>query len=442
MNAFAFALNQSWAMLPSALADLLAIAAREESNRELAASIRTERDTRMQAVLTTDGRPLDGTRDVQVRDGVALVPVMGPIFRHSNLFTEWSGGATIETLSRDFATALNAPGVRAIVLHIDSPGGEITGVAQFAAQVYAARGTKPVVAYVDGLGASAAYWIGSAAGEMVLDQTALVGSIGVVQAMPNPAARTARDIEIVSSQSPNKRVDVTTERGRATIQATVDELADIFITAVALHRNVSAETVVSDFGEGGVLVGRSAVAAGMADRVESLEATIARLARDMTTGAGRGRASARQETRRMPGAQDQELLADMLTQPADARLAAMERENAALQERLAAIEAERQQALVQQRQQAAAQWAETHIAAQRFTPAARADLEAVYATCTEHGATAHLEAIIAATPVTPITGEQTVPTTPLVLDRHATNTTEDAAAKQVAAYNKNVGGIK
>ena len=58
MNAFTVALNQSWAMLPSALADLLAIAAREESNRELAASIRAQRAEQLQAVLTADGRPL------------------------------------------------------------------------------------------------------------------------------------------------------------------------------------------------------------------------------------------------------------------------------------------------------------------------------------------------------------------------------------------------
>jgi hypothetical protein len=91
-------------------------------------------------------------------------------------------------------------------------------------------------------------------------------------------------IEFVSSQSPHKRPDPSTEAGKAQIQATADDLADVFVDAVAANRGVSRDAVLSDFGRGGSLVGSKAVAAGMADRVGSLEQVIAELARGETPG--------------------------------------------------------------------------------------------------------------------------------------------------------------
>src|ERR1051325_7282815 len=122
------------------------------------------------------------------------------------------------------------------------------------------------------MGCSAAYCIASAADEIVTDATALVGSIGVVAAMPMPEGD---EIVFVSSQSPHKHPDVTTEDGKADIQATIDALAQVFVESVARNRGVSAETVLSDFGQGGIFVGAAGVAAGLADRLGSYEETLA-----------------------------------------------------------------------------------------------------------------------------------------------------------------------
>jgi capsid assembly protease len=235
-----------------------------------------------EAVSMRLGRPLDNTRTVQMRDGVAVIPITGPVFRYANLFTEVSGATATGIIARDFQAAVENPYVRGIVLEINSPGGEATGINELAEAIYQARGSKPIVAYVEGAGASAAYWLASAAGEIVMDPTALVGSIGVVMSYTDTRERDeksgAKRVEIVSSQSPDKRSDPSTEAGRAKVQTIVDAMAEVFVSTVARNRGVSAETVLSDFGRGGVLVGTAAVAAGMADRIGSLETVIAELA--------------------------------------------------------------------------------------------------------------------------------------------------------------------
>jgi hypothetical protein len=73
-------------------------------------------------------------------------------------------------------------------------------------------------------------------------------------------------------------VDPTTERGRAKYQAQVDALAGVFVADVARYRGVSEDTVLADFGQGGVFVGQAAVDAGLVDRLGSYEGTIADLA--------------------------------------------------------------------------------------------------------------------------------------------------------------------
>jgi ClpP class serine protease len=255
--------SMPWAITPEYLQVILSIAARRNLEPEL--------------VAAQIGQPLDNTRKVRVRDGVAIIPVTGPIFRYANVFTRVSGATSIETLAQDFTTALNDETVTSILLQVDSPGGQVPGVSEFAQMIYAERGQKPMTAYIDGTGCSAAYWIASACDRVVVSDTALVGSIGVIAAFePDPYGE--KPIEIVSSQSPKKAVDPETPSGRAQIQATLDRLATVFIDSVALYRGVTSETVLADFGQGDVFVGTDAVAPGLVDAPGTFEDVVAALA--------------------------------------------------------------------------------------------------------------------------------------------------------------------
>lgn len=262
-RAFLLATSIVWAIQPDWLEQILAIANREGPGPE--------------AVEAQLGRPLANAQETTIRDGVAVIPVTGPIFRHANAFSRISGATSIEILARDFHVALEDPNVDAILLNIDSPGGEVTGTHEMHAMIRSARGRKPIAAYIGGTGASAAYWLASAADEVVADATARVGSIGVYQAIRQSDDGGAKAIEIVSSQSPRKNADPNSKDGRADYQANVDALAEVFIVDVAAGRGVDRDKVISDFGRGGVFVGEAAVRAGLVDRIGSFEGTVTAL---------------------------------------------------------------------------------------------------------------------------------------------------------------------
>jgi signal peptide peptidase SppA len=274
MNIFDLAAGRDWALADADLLAIMTIAAREGEGPA--------------AVALRLGRPLDNSRNVELHDGVAVVPLDGPMFRRANMLTEISGATSTEQFGQDFQAALDNPQVKAVVLDISSPGGEVAGVNEVAAAIFAARGAKPIVAYVGDRAASGAYWIASAADRVVLDATAQVGSIGAVARWIKTGDRPGISSgEIVSTQSPRKRLDPETEAGRADIQREIDAIAQVFIEAVARHRGIDAADVLEHFGQGGVEIGAAAVSRGMADALGSLDSVIADLNRNSLPGPAR-----------------------------------------------------------------------------------------------------------------------------------------------------------
>ena len=237
--------------------------------------------TDIESLSVKDGEPYDESNFVSIRGGVAVVDIRGALVRYAGYGWWSSSRLSIETLAKTFQSAVDDPAVKAILLNIDSPGGQVNGIHEMGELIYAARVAKPVWAYSGGMAASAAYWLGTAAERLVIDATASVGSIGVVALMVDWSKFDERvgiqEVEIVSSQSPNKRPDVKTEEGRTQIRKELDALADVFIDRVARNRGVTVETVLSDFGQGGILVGYGAVTAGMADEIGSFEGVMADL---------------------------------------------------------------------------------------------------------------------------------------------------------------------
>ncbi|MGY3286265.1 ClpP class serine protease [Pseudomonas fulva] len=265
-RALELAASQPWLMLPDALDNLLTISDRMGDPLALA---------------TKRGEQLEETRRVTLRGNVALVPVIGPIFRYANLFTEISGATSTQVLGSDIQRALDDPKVKSIVLNIDSPGGVASGINELAELIYQGRSRKRIVAYIGGIGASAAYWIASAAHEIVIDEASLAGSIGVVvEAVVDDEKASGRTrYQIVSRNAPNKRPDLGTEEGRAKLGETIDALGDVFVGKVARNLDVAAEQVPEMGDHGGIRVGADAVKHGLAHRVGSLESLITELAK-------------------------------------------------------------------------------------------------------------------------------------------------------------------
>lgn len=228
-----------------------------------------------EAIAKEMGRDMKNTYAVSIRGGVAVIPVTGPLFRHANLLTAICGATSYELLAQDFNKALNDPSVSAILFDVDSPGGEVNGCSELADMIYNARGKKPIIAYASGSCCSGAYWIASACDKILAADTAILGSIGVVSIFEKDDDN--KTVEIVSSQSPNKRPDIETEEGKAKIQEHVDALAEVFINKVSAYRDISPKEVITNFGGGDVFVGQNAVRVGLADSLASFEAIISDL---------------------------------------------------------------------------------------------------------------------------------------------------------------------
>lgn len=286
MLSFMKALHEPWMIEESALKTILEIAARGDVDPENLAKWKNPSGSSapdFDAVAARRGERMDGHRYVELRDGVAILSLKGPIFRYSNIMTDFSGAVSLNQLSIEFDKLMSMKDdLKGILIDCDTPGGVAAGIEEFSARIYAARGDIPIVAYVDNLAASAGYWIASACDEIVTARTGMVGSIGVVMGYFDHTDQLSKagikEVKFISSQSPLKQADHKTEAGRTEIQTIVDALAGEFITAVARNRGVAETTVLADYGQGGIKMGQGAVDAGMADRVSDFETILAEMA--------------------------------------------------------------------------------------------------------------------------------------------------------------------
>lgn len=270
-----------WIILAPALQSIAEIAQRETpdpQNLEAWKGLLAPQNRDRQAVAFRPAVELPGARRARLRDGIAIIPVTGPIFRRANLLTDFSGATALSDIALDLQLAREDPRVRGILLEVDSPGGHADGIAEVAATIRAMRGEKPMAAYVDGMAGSAAYWLASAADRLVLAPTAVVGSLGAVAIFPPDKPGQAKPLEIVSSQTPNKRASPHTDAGRAQLQALIDSLAQVFLEQAADNRGLSVDALLAATDGGGLVLGAAAVAGGLADAVGAFESLLAQLA--------------------------------------------------------------------------------------------------------------------------------------------------------------------
>ncbi len=266
-----YVMNTPWAILPSTLAmimDLLRFYA--AGNRFNAEEVRER--------IGAASRPSS-----RITGAVAVLPLVGVIAHRMDLMTETSGGTSVEGFTRGFRQALADPQVGAIVIDVDSPGGAVDGIDELSAEIYRARGQKPITAVANSLAASAAYWIATAADELVVTPSGEVGSIGVIAAHEDLSAAAEMKgvkVTLISAgkyKAEGNPFEALGDEGRGAIQERVDEYYEMFVRAVARNRGVGVAEVREGYGEGRVVGAKRAQALGMVDRVATLDETIERM---------------------------------------------------------------------------------------------------------------------------------------------------------------------
>jgi len=217
-------------------------------------------------------------QETTYHDGIAVIPVRGVISKDISRMERISGAVDVREIGQRLESALADPMVEGIVLAIDSPGGTVQGVPELAARIAEINTIKPVIAYTDGLMASAAYWLASGSEAIIAARSSTIGSIGVYLAFLDESRAlelAGYKMELIkSSESPLKAAGLPgtslSEAQRADFQRSVDYLYDLFAQFVRENRSrVDGEAM-----RGQTMFGDQAVGAGLIDEVGDISVAI------------------------------------------------------------------------------------------------------------------------------------------------------------------------
>ncbi|MDP3136178.1 S49 family peptidase [uncultured Methylibium sp.] len=217
---------------------------------------------------------------------VAVIPIHGTLVRRTSGIEAESGLASYTGIAAQLDAALASPEIAAILLDIDSPGGESGGVFDLADRIRAASEVKPVWAVANDMAFSAAYALASAATRVFVARTGGVGSIGVIAMHVDQSVKDAQDgVRYTAVFAGERKNDLNphepiSNEAHVVLKAEVDRIYDLFVETVARHRGLDADTVRAT--EAGLFFGPDAVATGLADAVGSLDDALTQLTQSLS----------------------------------------------------------------------------------------------------------------------------------------------------------------
>jgi signal peptide peptidase SppA len=269
--------ERPWALQPSMLRTMSTVLrARMEIGK---------RSEDLIAIDLEAAKAANGPRDGGGSAGnVHVIPMYGVISQRQSVMGDTSGGCSVDSLRSELYAALDDSGIDAIVFDIDSPGGSVDAIPEFAAELRSLRaGSKPIVGQINTLCASAALWAAANMTELVITPSGEVGSIGVY-AMHEDWSKADEmagvKVTLVSAgkyKTEGNQYEPLTSDAAEAIQGQVDAFYSMFVNDVAKGRKVQAADVEAKFGQGRTMLAKQALSAGLVDKIDTLDATVARL---------------------------------------------------------------------------------------------------------------------------------------------------------------------
>jgi signal peptide peptidase SppA len=217
---------------------------------------------------------------------VAVIPIHGTLVRRTSGLEAVSGLASYTSIAAQLDAALASPEVAAILLDVDSPGGESGGVFDLADRIRAGVQVKPVWAVANDMAFSAAYALVSAASRVFVARTGGVGSIGVIAMHIDQSVKDAKDgVRYTAVFAGERKNDLNphepiSDEAHAVLKAEVDRVYDLFVETVARHRGLDADAVRAT--EAGLFFGPDAVGAGLADAVGGFDDALSQLTQSLS----------------------------------------------------------------------------------------------------------------------------------------------------------------
>jgi protease-4 len=215
-------------------------------------------------------------KDSSTRDRIVQLDITGVITGDGG-----GGGSMVEEIKRALHQAIEDPRVKAIVLRIDSPGGEVTASDTLYAAVKEAAAKKKVVAYLDSVAASGGYYLACGADRIVAHPTGITGSIGVImsgvgiQGLMEKAGVETRTFKSGTMKDAGAMSRAMTDAERAFFQDLVMKNYERFVGIVSAARAIPVDDLKSGLADGRVVLGEAAVAGRLADEAGYIEAAYA-----------------------------------------------------------------------------------------------------------------------------------------------------------------------
>lgn len=242
--------------------------------------------------------------DCYAKDGtVAILTIEGPLYQRaaSTFCFDFEG---YDTILQKLETAFNDPTVQAILMRVDSPGGDVAGCFETVRAIRAmkARSGKPLVAYVDECACSAMYALASCADKIITPSTGMLGSIGVIAMFREMSAAMATSgikVNIITSGSAKadgNPYEPMQEETRARLQAEIDQLAQIFAMEMQTNRGIPAADILGLQAQ--TFIGANAVQQRLADMVGGYEDALATARSMIRPTASGARAAGRTQGRK------------------------------------------------------------------------------------------------------------------------------------------------
>jgi signal peptide peptidase SppA len=203
---------------------------------------------------------------------VAVIPVQGVLTKDCS----WCG-TTYASISSGAEEAASDPAVKHIVLAVDSPGGEVTGLPETAAVIRRVANVKPVHAVVEGTSASAAYWLTSQATDITLTPSGEVGSVGVrmmhmdISKMLNDAGIKITELSAGTYKTEWSPFHPLCDEAKADMQQRLDAVHANFLKDIGEGRGTRAGARIraNRFGEGRMFSSAEALRHGLVDNLQS-----------------------------------------------------------------------------------------------------------------------------------------------------------------------------
>ena len=200
-------------------------------------------------------------------NGIATVYIVGPITYNYSIYNMFFGWPSITALLNDLELLEESKEVQGIFLILESPGGQASGMTEYTDALNAC--SKPVVSWGT-MFASGAMFIATACDEWYIEAMGTCGSIGV---MYSQWRKGTDEIMIVSKNAPDKNADPDSENGLKAIKKVINGLEATFLEKISHYTGISVDTIIKDWGQGGMLSAQDATKVGMVTDIKSLNET-------------------------------------------------------------------------------------------------------------------------------------------------------------------------